>query len=529
MGIRINGSTSGYTELSAGSTPGNNTLTLPSSNGSDGQFLQVDANGQLSFQSVVLLISQTDPVINGRIIGSNSTVTAPTILGGTKPYTFAYQWQFKESGGSSFANISGETSTTFSITATINSNSAENGTLRCAVTVTDADNSQLVVLSNELTTIEFRPNMHSPAGIAMQWFVNTGSGGVASSVGWHPLPNNEKAVAITGNNNSNTNWKIISDAGKVYQMNRASTGSTTPTLLTGAQETWSGKLIAGLQASSSSATTQISTTGEARSTTNSGSSWPDQWLTTTSGFSKVVWHNSSEMINPPIVVTEDGYVRYSAATNSRYYYTLTGSATQSNIFSFMDVYITPPTGKKICYVAHAGKGNPDGVVLLCNDQRLYAVGNTSIVGFPTTGTRSVPALVTSVTQKFEMIAAFSNTVHNNNGLQAITADGQYWQVHSNGSDTFEAHFSGTVFKSLQGQHFPYIDNPTTYGPLDMFAIGENNTLISTSNGPLATAIQNTWTLPSGFPTWDSSLMTHGGQYIVMSDYTGDWTGFVLPQ
>ena len=531
MGIRINGSTSGYTELSAGATPANNTLTLPSSNGSDGQFLQVDANGQLSFQTVVLLIAQTDPVIDGRIVGTDSTVTNPSILGGTKPYTFAYQWQFKESGGSSFANISGETSTTYSITATINGNSAENGTLRCAVTVTDADNSQLVINSNELTTIEFRPNMHSPAGIAMQWNVNTGSGGVASSVGWHPLPNNEKAVAITGNNNANTNWKIISDAGTVYQMNRQSTGSTTPSLLTGAQETWSGKLIAGLQASSSTATTQISTTGEARATTNSGSSWPDEWLTTTSGFSKVLWHNSSEMILPPIVVTEDGYVRYSSASGTRSYYILDGGTnTQTTSYNFMDVYITPPTGKKICYVAAAHLATPAGLVLLCNDQRLYTVGNPNIAGFPTNGTRSAPALVTSVTQKFEQIAAFSNVAPNYDyGLQAITADGQYWQVLANNSDTFEAHFSGTVFKSLQGQHFPYIDNCCTYNPLDMFAVGENNTLISTTNGPQATTIHNTWTLPSGFPTWNSSLMTHGGQYIVMSDYSGDWTGFVLPQ
>ena len=129
-----------------------------------------------------------------------------------------------------------------------------------------------------------------------------------------------------------------------------------------------------------------------------------------------------------------------------------------------------------------------------------------------------------------MIAAFSNVAPNNGyGLQAITADGQYWQVLANNSDTFEAHFSGTVFKSLQGQHFPYIDNCCTYGALDMFAVGENNTLISTINGPNATTIQNTWTLPSGFPTWDSSLMTHGGQYVVHSDWSGDWTGFVLPQ
>jgi len=230
---------------------------------------------------------------------------------------------------------------------------------------------------------------------------------------------------------------------------------------------------------------------------------------------------------PPVVITEDGNVRFSSATNSRTYYTLEGTPS-FNTYNFMDVYITAPTGKKICYLA-VTPASSDGAVLLCNDQRLYAVGNTSIGGFPTNGTRAAPALVTAITQKFEMISGFSNGAHTNYGLQGITADGQLWQVWAQGTNTFQQKFVGTTFKSLFGQHFPYIDNCCTYGNLDMFAIGENNKLLSTSGGPAATTLTNTWDLPAGFPTWNSSLMTHGGQYIVHSDYSGDWTGFVLPQ
>ena len=49
MPIKLNGSTSGYTQISAPATAGNNTLTLPTGNGSNGQFMQTDGSGNLSF------------------------------------------------------------------------------------------------------------------------------------------------------------------------------------------------------------------------------------------------------------------------------------------------------------------------------------------------------------------------------------------------------------------------------------------------------------------------------------------------
>lgn len=49
MALRLNGATSGYTEINAPATAGNNTLVLPTGNGTNGQFLQTDGSGALSW------------------------------------------------------------------------------------------------------------------------------------------------------------------------------------------------------------------------------------------------------------------------------------------------------------------------------------------------------------------------------------------------------------------------------------------------------------------------------------------------
>jgi hypothetical protein len=49
MTLRLNGSTSGYTEIDAPAVAGSNTLVLPTGNGSSGQFLQTNGSGNLSW------------------------------------------------------------------------------------------------------------------------------------------------------------------------------------------------------------------------------------------------------------------------------------------------------------------------------------------------------------------------------------------------------------------------------------------------------------------------------------------------
>lgn len=54
MSVRLNGSTSGYVELNAPAVAANNTLTLPTSNGSAGQAILTDGSGNLSFGSSIV-------------------------------------------------------------------------------------------------------------------------------------------------------------------------------------------------------------------------------------------------------------------------------------------------------------------------------------------------------------------------------------------------------------------------------------------------------------------------------------------
>jgi len=52
MTLRLNGSTSGYTEIDAPAVAGSNTLVLPTGNGSSGQYLQTNGSGALSWATV---------------------------------------------------------------------------------------------------------------------------------------------------------------------------------------------------------------------------------------------------------------------------------------------------------------------------------------------------------------------------------------------------------------------------------------------------------------------------------------------
>ena len=59
--LRLTGSTSGFTELTEPAVAGSNTLTLPTGNGTAGQFLQTNGSGALSFASAgkILQVAQT--------------------------------------------------------------------------------------------------------------------------------------------------------------------------------------------------------------------------------------------------------------------------------------------------------------------------------------------------------------------------------------------------------------------------------------------------------------------------------------
>lgn len=69
MTIRLNGSTSGYTEIDAPASAGNNTLVLPSGNGSNGQALITNGAGVLSFANAGLTQETAQNTTSGNTVG----------------------------------------------------------------------------------------------------------------------------------------------------------------------------------------------------------------------------------------------------------------------------------------------------------------------------------------------------------------------------------------------------------------------------------------------------------------------------
>ena len=63
MALRLNGSTSGYAAIDAPAVAGSNTLVLPTGNGTNGQFLQTNGSGAMSWGTVtsskILQVVQT--------------------------------------------------------------------------------------------------------------------------------------------------------------------------------------------------------------------------------------------------------------------------------------------------------------------------------------------------------------------------------------------------------------------------------------------------------------------------------------
>jgi len=71
MTLRLNGSTSGYTEIDAPAVAGNNSIALPTGNGTSGQFLQTNGSGALSFASAVVNGSSS-AIVSGTAVASTS-------------------------------------------------------------------------------------------------------------------------------------------------------------------------------------------------------------------------------------------------------------------------------------------------------------------------------------------------------------------------------------------------------------------------------------------------------------------------
>jgi hypothetical protein len=83
MSVRLNGSTSGYVELDAPAVAGNNTLVLPTGNGSDGNILGTDGAGNLSWVNGRMVLATAQNTTSGTSIdftGIPSWVKRVTVM-----------------------------------------------------------------------------------------------------------------------------------------------------------------------------------------------------------------------------------------------------------------------------------------------------------------------------------------------------------------------------------------------------------------------------------------------------------------
>lgn len=72
MTLRLNGSTSGYVEIDAPATAGSNTLVLPNGNGTNGQYLQTNGSGSLSWAGAGKIL---------QVVSTNKSDTFSTAIG----------------------------------------------------------------------------------------------------------------------------------------------------------------------------------------------------------------------------------------------------------------------------------------------------------------------------------------------------------------------------------------------------------------------------------------------------------------
>jgi hypothetical protein len=87
MTLRLNGSTSGYTDLDAPATAGNNTLRLPGNNGSDGQVFGTDGAGNGAWVDRGRLVLNTAKAFNWNGQTNNTSIDFTSIPSWVKRIT----------------------------------------------------------------------------------------------------------------------------------------------------------------------------------------------------------------------------------------------------------------------------------------------------------------------------------------------------------------------------------------------------------------------------------------------------------
>jgi hypothetical protein len=156
MTLRINGSSSGYTEVDAPAVAGNNTLLLPGNNGSNRQSMITDGAGNLSFAwDAGSLLYRLNSQVNGSNVSTVQSVFGVGVtLASSTVYAFDALYIFLKAVGATSHTVNA----LFGGTATINNILwSGSGTVSTAagglpLSVSSGTQAILTIMSNSATT-----------------------------------------------------------------------------------------------------------------------------------------------------------------------------------------------------------------------------------------------------------------------------------------------------------------------------------------------------------------------------------------
>ena len=428
MGIRINGSTSGYTELTAPAVANNTTFTLPDSTGSADQVLTTDGSGGLSFTT--LQISNLDviaiPALDNTTyeVGGTAAITtaaADVVTGSSGTVSYAtYQWQIRGVGGTNFVNAG--TNSTLTVPSTINdggtTRNVAGGKIRCQVTFTD--NSTPPLTSGTVTTAvsgvnAFRVSETYPP--SSLWY-RTGSG-----TSWtNPSSTLPSGGVINVANGFTGSW-VVQNGGLLY-CNNAQDFSSQFSRVNSYDRT--GRTITAIAEGHGSPTGPFVLYDDGSIRMASGTIRQP-------GTNKVVRLDGTAGVGLGAwAITEDGGLL------------LPGAMISVGItFNEGDIVYPLPTGVKLKSIQQCAGGGTGyaatGVIMLGDDNKLYSAGNTGITA---SGVSNSGTLTNQGAALFEPVAgkiwvSITGTITNtgawsNPGLSALTLDNELYHSY-NGS------------------------------------------------------------------------------------------------
>ena len=460
MGLRLNDGSGNHVELSSPTLTSNVNLTLPSTAGTDGQFLKVGATGNLSFDTIPPASSGPEsltvtslPVVGSAIVNQTTSVSnVPTVVGGFPTYSIAsYQWQIQGAGGTNYVDAG--TSATLTIPSTINdggtTRDTSGGKLRVRVTMQDSTpgtaltSGFITSLAVDITSLNLALKFPTTGTLLLS--STTAGGFTPIQVNGGTDNDNVVNYSFVGNSVGIGNLTVITDAGKVFQQGSSSalsSGNNGPADYD-ATSTYahSGKTIAGVVSHlNNNIECVVYTDGSVKQL--NGSVLHDA---TVAGKSPCVNYGGQGVHGSPMFILEDGSWMWGGGSTST-------STFNGTTYTWLTPVAVMPTGVKAirCAAFLNGTGGTPwdnghgtaGWIILGDDGYLYtadATGSafsgstfTNIGTMAAGGAKRLEVSGSLVTDKFVDVGPYSS-VGSTWGIQGFSAcrqDGQMW-VSSN--------------------------------------------------------------------------------------------------